>query len=176
MKGDNTKIEGCGDNFKFNNNVISLPVSIKGLPKQIEVEGYTLSLRSAFHISLVCIGKIKEKYNISISDFEEKVIDDFCNFHKEKNIILKNYRNEFRFVNEGERKTVVVMCGVSNLDSFFDFLNKKYNLKLEYPPTHVTLYTLQPDAGIFLVDSSDISKLSKVIEVPRNIKTPFNFN
>jgi hypothetical protein len=58
------------------------------------------------------------------------------------------------------------MCDISNLNNFFDLINKKYDLQIEYQPTHVTLYTLQPNKGIFLADSGDIEKLSKPITNP----------
>lgn len=146
--------------------VIGLPVSFTGLPLTIETEGLTLSLKNAFHVSLVCIGKIAEKNNLSDPDIVSKVILDFCEFTKHTPIELKEYSGEFRFVAENERRTLVAMCDILNLDTFFDFINKKYNLKAEYPPTHVTLYTLQPNAGIFLTNSDDIEKLTKLVKNP----------
>jgi hypothetical protein len=143
---------------------IGLPVAFSNLPEKIEIEGYTLFLKTTFHISLVCVGKIIEKYNISIPNFLDKVIADFCDFTKNNKIDLIRYRNEFRFMSENERRTVVVMCDVSNLTKFFDYINKKYNTRIEYPPTHVTLYTLQPNLGIFMIDSSDMKRLTKPLE------------
>ncbi len=162
-----------GEKYVYENNMIALPVMIEGLPSQIEVERYALNLKTSFHISLVSVGKIVEKHNISIPDFEEKVVKDFFEFGKANNVFLKHYRDEFRFVAHNERRTVVVMCEVVNLSGFFDLLNKKYDLDLEYPPTHVTLYTLQPDAGIFLTDSFDIQNFTKVIEAPEDVKKAF---
>ena len=45
-------------------------------------------------------------------------------------------------------------------------LNQTYGLNLEYPPTHVTLYTLQPNFGIFLTDSTDIARRTKIVPNP----------
>lgn len=145
---------------------IGLPVSFSGLPEKINIEGYELSLKTSFHVSLVCIGKIIKKNNLSIPDFINKVIADFCESTKRASIDLAQLRDEFRFVSQNERRTIVVMCDISNLDKFFDSINQKYGLKLEYPPTHITLYTLQPDVGIFLTDTNDLNKLTKKIEVP----------
>lgn len=148
---------------------IGLPVTFSGLPSTIEVEGYTLSLKTSFHVSLVCIGKIIEKNKLTEPDLVNKVIADFCDFTSHTGIDLLRYLNEFRFVSEAEKRTVVVMCDASNLDTFFDSINQKYGLQLEYPPTHVTIYTLQPNVGIFLTDSNDIQRLSKPIERPAGI-------
>jgi hypothetical protein len=149
---------------------IGLPVSFSELPVKIQVEGCELFLKDSFHISLVCIGKIIEKNQLTIPDFVNKVIADFCDFTNKINIELDQYRDEFRFVSENDRKSVVAMCDIKNLDKFFDFLNQKYNLNLEYPPTHATLYTLQPNLGIFLTDTDDIKRLTKRIEAPIKLK------
>lgn len=145
---------------------IILPVSITGLPTEINAEGYKLTPRNEFHVSLVCIGKIIEKHNVSIPEFISKVTGDFCDFVQANNIDFLRYRDEFKFAAQNEKRSVVVMCDVSNLEKFFVLLNKKYGLNLEYPPTHVTLYTLQQQMGIYLTDSEDIKKLTKLIPNP----------
>ena len=145
---------------------IGLTVQIANLPKEIEVEGYKLSLKTTFHASLVCIGKIIEKYKVSRPDFINEIVSDFCSFTKNKSIDFIRFRNEFRFVVQNERRSVIVMCDISNLEEFYGVINKKYGLKIEPQPTHITLYTLQPDTGIFLIDNGDIDNLSKVIVPP----------
>ena len=144
---------------------IVLPVSFAKLPSKISINGYVLIAKTEFHVSLVCIGKIIEKHNIKIPDFLEKVIEDFCEFSKHDKIDLIRYRNEFKFCTENKLRTVVVMCDIFNLNKFFDLINEKYKLEIEYPPTHVTLYTLT-GLGIFLTDSADIEKLTRPIENP----------
>jgi len=143
---------------------IGLPVSLVGLPSDIAVEGCRLYLRSEFHVSLVCIGKIIEKHHISAPNFVSEVINDFCTFVKTNDIDFLRFRNEFKFVAQNERRSLVVMCDVSNLDKFFLLMNQKYKLNIEYPPTHVTLYALQH--RIYLVDSEDIARLTKPIDNP----------
>ena len=147
---------------------VCLPVllSDSSLPKELEIEGNVLSLKTEFHVTLVAMGKIIKKYEVTDPNFIEKVIADFCQFVQENPVELIRYRDEYRFMAENERRTVVVMCDVSNLDKFFEQLNKKYSLGVECPPTHVTLYTLQPNVGIFMVDSGDMQKLTKVITAP----------
>ena len=150
---------------------IALPVTVSSLPNQIEVEGNVLLRKTSFHVSLVCIGQIIKRNAISTPDFIEKVINDFCVFTKDNDISLVRYRDEFRFVEENDRKSVVVMCNIFNLDTFFDLLNKKYNIALEYQPTHVSLFTLQLDKAIFLTDSGDLERLTKVIPRPSEVSS-----
>ncbi len=151
--------------------VIGLPVTLSGLPDSIEVKGEKLLIRSSFHISLVCIGKIIEKQQVSDAHFTQSVIEDFNDFTNTHEIELIRYLDEFRLATEDNKRSVVVRCEVSNLDLFFEHLNKKYKLSLETPPAHVTLYTLQPDIGIFLVDSADIENLTVLIPAPVSLET-----
>jgi hypothetical protein len=157
----------CENKFQFNirNKVIGLPIKFDNLPSKLIIEENELVLKDSFHISLVCIGKIIEKYNVSIPDFENIIINDFCEFSKTNEIKVLEY-NDFKFVVENDLKSIVVMCKISNLNKFFDIINKKFGLKIEYPPTHATLYTLPNKLGIFLTDLNDIKNLTKSISNP----------
>ncbi len=155
----------CNNKYEFQNNSIGLPVEIQNLPGQLLIEGNTLVAKNSFHVSLVCIEQIMEKYNVSIFDFEDKVISDFCEFEKNNDVKIIKYK-DFKFVSKNDKKSVVVMCEVSNLYKFFKIINEKYKLDIEYPPTHVTLYTLEGKPGIFLTDASDIKNLTKPISNP----------
>jgi hypothetical protein len=156
----------CEGKFVFGHNTISLPVFLKDVPNEITFEGETFLLNSFLHVSLVCVGKIVEKYNISILDFENNIINDFCEFSQNNDIGFTEYNNDFKFATQNDRETIVVMCKVSNLNKFFEFMNKKYGLSVEYPPTHVTLYKLPGKLGIFLTDVDDIKNLTKPISNP----------
>lgn len=151
------------------NGTIALDVAISDLPEHIEVEGNTLLRKTSFHVSLVCIDRIVKRHSISIPDFIEKVISDFCVFINDNDISLTQYRDEFRFVQKEELKSVVVMCDVSNLGKFFNLLNEKYQLSLECQPTHVSLFTLQLDKAIFLIDSPDLENITKIISRPSGV-------
>ncbi len=152
--------------YRFGNQVISLPIFLNELPKDILIEETNLFLRSSFHVTLVAIGEIIRKHAVTIPDFELNLIQDFCDYVKKNPIEFIGFKNEYRFVSENERRSIVAMCNISNLEGFFNLLNTKYNLNIEVPPTHVTIYTLQPNKGIFLTDSSDIQKLTKIVTVP----------
>ncbi len=123
-------------------------------------------LKPSFHVSLVCINEIIRKHNVLIPNFKDLVVSDFCDFISRNSVDVLNYFDDFKFVTQNDLKTVVVTCNVSNINKFFDFLNKKYNLNIEYPPMHVTLYILEGKKGIFLTDSEDIKNLTKPISNP----------
>lgn len=157
----------CDTNkYTFGNETISLPIVIKDLPKTIEVQGIKLLLKSSFHISLVCMGKILETNPTLPKTFIEEVVNKFCEFTKNHEVSLVDYNNEFRLVQNADRISVIAMANVSNLNTFFNLINLEFGLNLSYPPTHVTLYTLQPDLGIFVTNTEDLQRLTKVITAP----------
>jgi len=143
----------CNNKFEFVHHTIGLPVSLSNLPNEIIFEDNVFLLRSEHHVSLVCIGEIIKKYNITIINLEDKIINDFCEFSQINNISPVYYTNEFKFVARDDLRSI-------------DLINKKYNLSIEYPPTHVTLYTLESKLGIYLTDSNDIKNLTIPIPNP----------
>jgi len=145
---------------------IGLPVPLQGLPPIIQVKGYTLLARTHFHVSLVCIGQIAMKHNLTDPGLVEKIIADFETYTEHARIDFLGFRNEFRFVQEADMRSVIVMCDVSNLKEFFTLINTKYGVHLEYPPTHVTLYTLQLNVGIYVTDTADLATKTEAIPAP----------
>ncbi len=157
----------CGGN-KYTispTNTVGLPVLLGNLPSEITIYGHKLLLKSSFHVSLICINEIIKKHNISIENFVDSVIKDFCKFTTASDIQVLQYK-EFKYAEEDNLKTIIITCEVSNLPAFFEIINKKYSLKIEYPPTHITLYAHDGKTGIFLTDSDDMKNLTKPIPNP----------
>jgi len=157
-----------GDRYTFNDKsmTISMPVSVPDFPKEIVANNYALLLKSSFHVTLFPCGKIIEKHKIEIPNFVDLVLEDFCNFVNENKIELVKYIDDFRFVEEDDLRSVIMMCEVTNLDKFFKFINEKYKLNLETSPTHVTVYTLPDKLGIFVLDSEEIKSKTEIINMP----------
>jgi hypothetical protein len=156
----------CEGKFVFGHETISLLVSLKDMPSEIVFRGNTFLINDFLHVSLVCVGKIIEKHNVQIPDFKDEIIKDFCEFSSKNNIEPILYSNDYKFVEKEDKKTIVVMCKVPSLDKFFELINKKYKLTIEYPPTHVTLYKLPGKLGIFLTDQNDIKNFAEPISNP----------
>ena len=150
-------------------NTIGLPVPSPDLPKEIEVEGNKLLLKSIFHVSLVCINEIIKKYNVSNPGFRDSVLNDFCEFTSQYPVEFLRYTGDFKYCEQDNLKTVIATCEVSYLRNFFKILNKKYELALEYPVSHVTLYAHDGKTGIFLIDSKDINDFTKPISNPTGV-------
>jgi|SRR3989344_1585409 len=156
----------CGGKFVFGHETISLLVSLNDLPDKVSFGENNFLVNDFLHVSLVCIGEIIKKHNISIPDFQNKITNDFCDFSKNNDVSITKYTNDFKFAARDDLKSIVVLCEVSNLKKFFELINKKYKLNIEYPPTHVTLYKLPGKLGIFLTDANDIKNLTKPIPNP----------
>lgn len=155
-----------GTKFAYSKGYIGLPVEIINLPDTVLVEGETLQKKSSFHVSLVCVKDILAGRDI----LEQDVIDAFCTFVKQKDISFVRYTGEFRFARHEERRTLVALCEVSNLPGFSQALGDTFGITLAPQPTHVTLYTLQPDAGIGLNGPADMETKSIPVDVPVTLK------
>lgn len=163
------------DNDKYtitSTKTIILPLSLDVDLKQVSIDGSTLLLKSKFHVTLLPIQQLIERYAINIPNFETSVSEDFCQYVKENPIDLVSFSNEYRVVSQNNLKTLVVMCEVTNYDGLFALINKKYDLNMEVPRTHVTIYSSEADKGIYLINSDDIRQITKIVDIPNLFITP----
>jgi hypothetical protein len=151
-----------GTKFIYSKGYIGLPVTVERLPETVSVEGQELLCKSTFHVSLLCVKELL----LRKPDFEEAVLDFFCAFSKANDISFVAFSGEFRFAQDGDRKTLVALCKVSNLEKFFVELSAHLGVEVPPQPTHVTLYTLQPELGIGLNSKADMASKSVPVEAP----------
>ncbi len=111
--------------YIFEHDTIALPIGISGLPPTIEVAGRELQLKSSFHVSLVCLGEMVKKKPDLPENFMESVVEDFCDFVEENEILLERYLPETYTISQGERFTLIIMTQMSHIDAFFDLINEK---------------------------------------------------
>jgi hypothetical protein len=161
-----------GNKCTYGGGYIGLPVEINGLPETILIEGKTMYRKSSFHVSLLCIKDITEKYD----DLKEKIVDFFCSFVSKNEVSFIKYTGEFRFATRKERETVVALCEISNLRKFSEALGHELGIEIPPQPTHVTLYTLQPDAGIGLNSTKALDEMSVPIQVSGDIRLSLGLN
>ena len=169
----NTNPEGNNiEKYKFADGYIYLRLTIRDLPPKLNVSGYELLAKEEFHCSLVCVKDLQEKYG---DDINEKIINLFHNFSSKNKMDLVGYRNEFRLVQRGERVSVIVMCDISNIDKFFELMKQELGIESDIQPTHVTLYTLQPNMGIGVNTYLGLNA-TKEVQVPDEVKTCLDQN
>lgn len=152
----------------YDNGYIALVnLRLKNLPDTISVEGYTLLLKKEFHVSLICAKKIAVLIDPENNrKIEAEIVELFKEFIKHQPLSDFSLNTELRFVELDQRKTVIVMTHVPGLDQFFNMLEKHYGNKLPLQPTHITLYTLQPEVGIGILSKGELEKLSTIVVVP----------
>jgi hypothetical protein len=152
----------------YDNGYIGLVnLSLEGLPKTVSVQGHTLHLKQELHISLICAKRIAPIINAAEKDkIEAKIVTLFKAFIGDHSLDNFSLLSEFRFVERDKRKTLVVMVEVPGLELFFKQLEEKYQTELPLQPTHITLYTLQPEAGIGILSPEELEQYSTVVTVP----------
>jgi len=155
-----------GNKFAYSKGYIGLPVVINDLPQVIEIEGVRLQRKNSFHVSLVCVKVILAKK----SDVEQVVLDEFCRFANINDISFIRYTGEFRLAEHEDRRSLVALCEVSNLNEFLESLSIKLGIDIPHQPTHVTLFTLQPEMGIGINSPTDMEVKSTEIAMPPEIK------
>lgn len=159
----------CNSNkYIYSKGYIHMPVMVNVLPTEINFDGESLKLKSSFHASLMHVKGLLILNNKE--GLENLILEKFCNFVKDKEINFLKYTGEFRFAQSEGRKTIVARCEVSNLEKFSNQLASELNIKVPTQPTHVTLYTLQPDIGIGLNSFEELEQKSHAIEIPKELK------
>lgn len=156
------------DNITYNKGYIALWCKDYDLPDRFEVAGEILLKKDHFHVSLLCVKNVLEIK----PDIEDEVLQHFCDFIKGNEIKIEGFTKEFRFAQNDERKSVVALCKVSNLHKFAEYLTEKIGVTVAPQPAHVTIYTLQPNAGIGLNSPEELEEKSKSIEVPEAVLAP----
>jgi 16S rRNA (adenine1518-N6/adenine1519-N6)-dimethyltransferase len=155
-------------NITYDKGYIALWCDDYDLPDTIEIEGDILTKKDHFHVSLLCVKSILETH----PDKEEKIIQHFCDFTQEYEIKFKGFTKDFRLAAREERKSIVAMCKVSNLDAFAEYLSEQIGAEVAVQPTHVTIYILQHNMGIGINSPEELEEKSKLIEVPEAVLAP----
>ncbi len=158
--------------YAYGKGYITLPLPLLDIPETITVEGQTLYRKSSFHVSLVCVKDLVSANAVNGNDevIEQSILDCFCSAIKSIDISFLNFSGEPRLAKDGERVTVVALCDVSGMQELVKYFTHNLNIQLPEQPTHVTLYTLQPDAGIGLNSPEDMRSKSTQIEVPESVR------
>lgn len=142
-------------------------IPLHGMPEEVKVHGHVLHRKTEFHISLICVKKITPLIDNARNDqLAAEIVDAFIAYVKDRPLAEFRLSKNFRFVQRGERKTVVVMVDMPGLSEFFELLSNRYGVKLPVQPAHITLYTLQPDAGIGILSGEQLNQDSEACNIP----------
>lgn len=143
-------------------------LQLEPLPDRLKMDGSELVIKPEFHISLVWVGRLKDMVNEPDKEkVKREMIGEFEEFVKEYPLDDYELTKELRLVRFEDRKSVIAMAEVPNIDRFFERLSRKYDVNLPFQPTHITLYTLPTDKiGIGLLSYGELDAYTEPIDLP----------
>ena len=89
------KIKIENNEYVVGTKAIGLEISTLELPREVEIDGQKLILKSSFHVTLVAYGEILRKHNLVMPGFKEGVLNDFQEFLKNNPISFGIIRINF---------------------------------------------------------------------------------
>jgi hypothetical protein len=142
-------------------------IPLTGLPEEVTINGQQLFVKDEFHITLVSIRYLAEQIQATNQESVlHQLIEEFETFTEKTSLEKYTISNDFRFVQDKGRTTVIVMAEVLNLDKFFERLNQKFSIKLPKQPTHVTLYRYPKDfIGIGIPSAEVLANIANPLEI-----------
>jgi hypothetical protein len=142
-------------------------IQMQGLPETVEFDGEQLLRKTEFHISLACLKRLAPMINPDQPSIAEaEMLRLFQGFILSEPMNNFELLPELRYVERDKRATIVVMTAVPGLIGYFDLLRQHFDTELPDQPTHISLYTRQPDAGISISSAEDLASDTRIVIVP----------
>lgn len=156
------------DKHSYGGGYISLRnFDLQNLPETISVDSYELLKKGEFHVSIMALKNLAPMLNPENPEqASEQLEQDFLEFVKTHDLADFHLTGESRLVTRDERVTVVVMVELKNINELFDYLRSKHGVDFPTQPTHITMYTLQPEAGIGILSQEELTDSSSVVDIP----------
>ncbi|MGE5309705.1 MAG: hypothetical protein ACM3JF_01335 [Sphaerimonospora mesophila] len=137
------------------------------MPDKIVVNNYELLRKSEFHISIMAIKHLAPILNPNnIASASEQLKQDFIDFAATNDLITFTLTGQYRLVAHNERVTVVAMVNLQGVEELFHYLRQKHAIDLPIQPTHITLYTLQPETAIGILSEQQLEDNSVLVTLP----------
>ena len=114
--------------------------------------------KEEFHVTL-----LHAKATPKLTHVPNEELASFFELFVENNPIeLVSFLDDFRYVEEDEKRTIIVRCMVSNLAELFIAFNTVFEVQLPTQPAHVTLYSLEKSVGIHINSDEKMESLERV--------------
>lgn len=140
---------------------------LQNVPEKISVDGYELLKKGEFHVSIIALKNLAPMLNAANPEQASKQLkQDFLEFVKTHDIADFRLTGEYRLVKRDERVTVVAMVELKNINELFNYLRSKHDVDFPTQPTHITMYTLQPEIGIGILSQDELTDSSSAVDVP----------
>lgn len=156
------------ERHNYDDGYISLVnVELENAPTAITVNGSELFIKSEFHISLMAIKNLALLLDSdNVEHASELLKQSFLDFVATKDLTSSALTGEYRLIARDERVTIVAMVDLQGVEELFEYLRQKHGVDFPTQPTHITLYTLQSEAGIGILSQEQLVNDSVLIDVP----------
>jgi len=152
-------------NVTYNKGYVALWLPTYDVPATIDIAGEILEVKDHFHVSLLCVKNLLQVQ----PDIEERVLELFCEFLQQHELIFEGFTGEFRIAEREERMSLIAMCTVSNLSKLPGYLSEHLAMSVPDQPAHVTLYTKGKNLGIGLNSPEELAEKSRVVDTPNGL-------
>lgn len=159
--------------YRFGHEIIYLPLEaalFAALPNVIQHGEENLLKKTEFHVSLISMEEViltvGATADIRHKEIAASVFALFNAFVAKTPLKVARLSDDVRFAIDREKKAILVRSVVSHLDEFFAQINKAYGVNVPVQPTHVTLYTLQPNVDIGITTEGQLNQYER-IDVPQ---------
>jgi hypothetical protein len=154
---------------KVNDDFVALPLDLSSIPLPPRL-AFAFVKREEFHVTLVGSGhglskKVANDWGLDSLEAKSQVAA-FCrrslvesNFKATLMPVFFSVEKAYEYPIQHTRRSVAALCAVSGVDDFYLRLSDWLRFKVEPPPFHVTLYTLEDEMskrGIGLVTKEEL--------------------
>jgi len=122
------------------------PISIEGLPAEIDVLGRRRRRKAEFHMTVLAASTIEDIGGGDPTIWER--VAGLLAGQSVGPIFVTDDLRRVRHPDEPDLETIVVMVRCPALEPLFAELSGQLETKLAAPPAHVTLYSTDPGRGI----------------------------
>jgi len=137
--------------------LLDVPRELVQIPEWLSVFGTTsgFKLKDEYHVTVIGLELAEYIQKHGKNSQVESLIDDFA-----WTIEISNDYAELAKDDENgiHRQSIICFVKIPELTQFYKDLINIIEMSINYPPTHITLYTKNYDRGIGLYSQSDLTK------------------
>ncbi len=130
---------------------LTLPIDLN-ISSKIKIGSETFFAKKGYHVSLL--------YFDGLSMIIQKKILDFV---KKYPVKIKRITKIYRLVGQDDKQSIIVRVRLQGLRNLISSVNKHFGHNFVYPPTHITLFTLENQYGIGINSTSEYNKFTSQI-------------
>jgi hypothetical protein len=132
------------------------PLRIDGLPAEVETLGRHWLRKVEFHLTAVPAALIERLGKRSVDAWD--LVADVANGRSIGPVFARDEVRTVLHPTEPGLRTVIVMADAEAISSLYEDLSDAFAQTLHPPPTHITLYSTDPERGIGIDDPRQLAE------------------